>query len=185
MGEAAEDVKDKGDGKDAKGLFLPRNDFWKARSSHGRKPIFASPEILWAAACEYFEWVEANPLWERKVFQNNGKVVNADIPKRRAMTLGGLRIFLGIGVQTWIDYTQRADFSEVTAEIYEIIKAQKFEGAAADQFNANIIARDLGLVDKSESAETVTFAPPTKVVYEVMEPANKPEPPKPPKREEE
>lgn len=38
------------------------NRFWEARSSHGRNPKFESPEALWAACCEYFEWVEANPL---------------------------------------------------------------------------------------------------------------------------
>lgn len=35
-------------------------------------------------------------------------------------------------------------------EAEEIIRRQKFEGAAADLFNPNIIARDLGLADKSE-----------------------------------
>lgn len=173
-----------GEGKSVDGKFLPGNNFWKARSSHGRKPIFETPEDLWSACVEYFEWVEANPLYERKVFHNGGKVVHADVPKLRAMTLSGLRIFLGIGEQTWVDYVQRADFSGVTAMAYEIIKTQKFEGAAADQFNANIIARDLGLTDKTESNETVTLAAPVKVVYEVMEPAIKPpEPPKPPARE--
>lgn len=44
------------------------NRFWEARSSHGRNPKFESPEALWAACCEYFEWVEANPLWEMKAF---------------------------------------------------------------------------------------------------------------------
>ena len=32
----------------------------------------------------------------------------------------------------------------------EIIRTQKFAGAAADLLNANIIARDLGLADKNE-----------------------------------
>ena len=32
--------------------------------------------------------------------------------------------------------------------IDSIIRTQKFEGAAADLFNANIISRDLGLVDR-------------------------------------
>ncbi|MDC9826565.1 terminase small subunit, partial [Devosia sp. ZB163] len=32
----------------------------------------------------------------------------------------------------------------------EIIRAQKFEGAAAGLLNPNIIARDLGLADKQE-----------------------------------
>ena len=42
------------------------------------------------------------------------------------------------------------DFSSVITRIEQTIYAQKFEGAAVGSFNANIIARDLGLKDKSE-----------------------------------
>ena len=37
--------------------FQKGNKFWLARSSHGRNPIFESPDELWNAACEYFEWI--------------------------------------------------------------------------------------------------------------------------------
>ena len=39
----------------------------------------------------------------------------------------------------------------VIEKIESIIRSQKFEGAAADLLNANIIARDLGLKDSSET----------------------------------
>ncbi len=126
------------------------NKFWEVRSSHGRKPIFASSEDLWAACQEYFEWVEENPLKEAKAFAHQGVVTVAELPKMRAMTMDGLCIFLDIGVQTWYDYAKREGFSEVTTRVQEIIRTQKFAGAAADLLNAQIIARDLGLADKSE-----------------------------------
>ena len=126
------------------------NRFWEERSSHGRTPIFESKEDLWLAASEYFEWVEDNPLWESKVAQYQGEVVEMTLPKMRAMTIEGLRLFLDIGYQTWRDYCKREDYSEVTAKIEDIIRTQKFSGAAADLLNANIIARDLGLADKKE-----------------------------------
>ena len=126
------------------------NQFWKARSSHGRKPIFSSPEQLWDAASEYFDWVEANPLWEYKSYQYQGVPVQDQIPKMRAMTESGLCIFLDITTSCWIDYKNNKDFSQVTTRICEIIRTQKFEGAAAEFLNPNIIARDLGLADKSE-----------------------------------
>lgn len=126
------------------------NQFWKARSSHGRKPIFASPDDLMAAACEYFEWVEDHPLREEKVFNGKDGIVRADIAKMRAMTIGGLCIFLDISQQAWSEYKERKDFGEVTTRIDAVIRAQKFEGASADLLNANIIARDLGLADKQE-----------------------------------
>jgi hypothetical protein len=134
------------------------NQFWKARSSHGRNPIFESPEKLWEAAKEYFEWVDNNPLYETKPFAYQGKVVVKELPKMRAMTIDGLCIFLDIDASTWFDYCKRKgeegepekDFTNVTTRITKIIKTQKFAGAAADLLNANIIARDLGLAEKKE-----------------------------------
>lgn len=126
------------------------NRFWEARSSHGRKPIFASPEDLWEASVEYFAWVEDNPLWEDKVTSYQGINTHEPVAKMRAMTVDGLCIFLDIGKQTWYDYSARDDFSEITTRIESVIRSQKFAGAAAELLNANIIARDLGLADKSE-----------------------------------
>lgn len=126
------------------------NQFWKARSSHGRAPIFASPDDLWAAACEYFEWVEANPLKEAQAFAYQGAVTVHELAKMRAMTVAGLCIFLDISQQAWGEYRAREGFGEVTTRVDEIVRTQKFEGASAGLLNASIIARDLGLADKSE-----------------------------------
>lgn len=132
------------------------NSFWEARSSHGRAPIFASPDELWTACCEYFDWVEANPLYEAKAFSFQGTSWLESLPKMRAMTLSGLCIFLDIGRRTWDDYRERQDFVPVTTRVDEIIKTQKFQGAAADLLNPNIIARDLGLSEKSELDQRTT-----------------------------
>ena len=131
------------------------NRFWEARSSHGRNPKFESPEALWTACCEYFEWVEQNPLWEMKAFAYQGEVTQEPIAKMRAMTLTGLIIFLDITKPTWALYKAREDFNYVTTRAEEIIYDQKFSGAAADLLNANIIARDLGLKEQSQ-VEDVT-----------------------------
>jgi hypothetical protein len=126
------------------------NKFWEARSTHGRNPIFKKPDELWTACAEYFEWVEENPLYEDKLVTFQGSATHEPVAKMRAMTISGLCIFLDIGVQTWHDYRDKEDFSEVTKRVDEIIRTQKFQGAAADLLNPNIIARDLGLSDKQE-----------------------------------
>ena len=126
------------------------NKFWEARSSHGRNPIFANPDVLWEACTEYFNWVEENPLWEAKVTQYQGVPVDMPAPKMRAMTISGLCLFLDIGDTTWADYRKKDDFSWVTKKAEQIIYNQKFAGASADLLNANIIARDLGLADKQD-----------------------------------
>lgn len=130
------------------------NRFWEARSSHGRKPIFESAEQLWDACVEYFVWTEDHPLWEMKSYMYQGVPVQDQVPKMRAMTIGGLCLFLDIDQSTWFDYAKRQGFTKVTRDVEEVIRNQKFAGAAADLLNANIIARDLGLKD-STSAEHI------------------------------
>ena len=59
-------------------------------------------------------------------------------------------MFIGIAVNTFREYQSREDFVTVTTRAREIIYTQKFEGAAVGAFNANIIARDLGLRDQKD-----------------------------------
>lgn len=126
------------------------NQFWRARSSHGRNPIFATPGDLWDACDQYFQWVEENPLWEAKPFAFQGVVTVENLPKMRAMTVSGLCIFLDIDPETWANYRKREDFFGVITRAEAVIFQQKFAGAAADLLNANIIARDLGLAEKQD-----------------------------------
>lgn len=125
------------------------NQFWKQRSSHGRNPKFASADDLWAACEEYFQWVEDNPLWTSKTTQFQGSPVDLPEAKMRAMTIGGLCIFLDIDETTWRDWRGKEDFSTVITRAERVIYQQKFTGAAADLLNPNIIARDLGLKDST------------------------------------
>ena len=135
------------------------NQFWKARTKHGRDKLFASHEALWEACQEYFQWVEDNPLYENKVGFFQGVAVQEPVAKMRAMTIGGLCIFLDITEQTWFAWRKDEDFSEVVTRVESIIRAQKFEGASADLLNPNIIARDLGLSDKVEQDLTTGGQP--------------------------
>lgn len=137
--------------RDQAGRFLPGNRFWEARSSHGAKPKFEAADDLWSACCEYFSWVEKNPLYEAKAFAFQGSVIVENMPKMRAMTVGAMCIFLDIDETTWRDWkTSRPDLSPILSRAEAIIFAQKFEGASADLLNANIISRELGLADKKD-----------------------------------
>jgi len=128
------------------------NQFWKLRAKHGRDKLFASPELLWEAACEYFQWCDENPLLETKGFAFQGVVTKEEFPKLRAYTITGLCLYLDCSDAYLRQFKSTAsdDFSTVIERIEKTIYDQKFTGAAADMLNANIIARDLGLMDKRE-----------------------------------
>lgn len=132
------------------------NQFWKARSKHGRDRLFASSELLWEACCEYFDWVEASPLIEMRPFAYQGVVIQEPVPKMRAMTIDGLCLFLDIDLKTWANWRSVEDFIPVVMRAESVIRSQKFAGAAADLLNANIIARDLGLAEKRQVESTAT-----------------------------
>lgn len=147
------------------------NQFWKLRSKHGRDKLFATPELLWEAACEYFQWCEDNPFYksEAKVvnggYKEAGSVEIAELPYMRPFTIQGLSQYLDCNTQYLAQFEASLngktdklsiDFSLVLTRIRETIYNQKFSGAASGFFNANIIARDLGLSDKKEVEKKVT-----------------------------
>ena len=136
-------------------MFEIGNRFWELRSKHGRDKLFATPELMWEAAKEYFEWCESNPLIE---IDYKGKDADrVELPKMRAFTMQGLCLYLDCNTRYFNQFkeTCTSDFSSVITRIEEIIFNQKFTGAAAGFLNPNIIARDLGLVDKKENAVKV------------------------------
>jgi hypothetical protein len=135
------------------------NQFWKLRSKHGREKIFASPEIMWDAAQEYFQWCQDNPLIE---IDFRGKDCDrVELPKMRAFTLQGICLYLGVNTKYFNDFEKTCthDFSEVVTRIRETIYEQKFVGSAAGFLNPNIISRDLGLKDKTETEVTTPNGP--------------------------
>lgn len=121
------------------------NQFWRFAENAGRPRIFQSPDELWEKAMEYFDWCDNNPLLS---YEWNGKdPVKCELEKMRAYTWTGLYTFLNITTLDW--YKEREEFLPIIKRIQNILYTQKFEGAAAGLLNPNIIARDLGLADKS------------------------------------
>lgn len=140
------------------------NQFWKLRSKHGRDKLFSTPEAMWEAAVEYFEWCDDNPLMEavvqkKKVSRDTEVIELVDCPKKRPYTMQGLCLYLNCNTVYFNNFEASLrgkedhiskDFNETVTRIRETIYNQKFTGAASGFFNPNIIARDLGLVDKKQ-----------------------------------
>jgi hypothetical protein len=127
------------------------NQFWKQRSTHGREKIFSTPDLLWQAACEYFQWCEDNPIKDPRSFGQRNI--------QRPYTLVGMCRFLGVNsvyFQQLEDQfkgkedEQSKEFSNIIILIKETCYQQKFENAVIGVYKENIIARDLGLTDKKD-----------------------------------
>lgn len=117
----------------------------------GRPVAFNSPEELLFECEQYFQWVNDNPLIEQRIAGiAYGEVVKSHLPKMRAMSVWGLCAFLGIATVTWYDYKKKPSFSNICTEIEDMMREQKFAGAAAGFLNHAIIARDLGLVERQD-----------------------------------
>lgn len=136
------------------------NAFWQLRSKHGRDKLFETPQLLWEAACEYFQWCVDNPL-PTEDFVSGGPKAGKKVflNKMRAFTIQGLCRYLDCNsvyfnqfeksLKTKSDETAKG-FSQILTRIRDIIYEQKFTGAASGLLNASIIARDLGLRDSTD-----------------------------------
>jgi hypothetical protein len=138
-------------------MSAPKNNqFWKLRLKHGRSHAIETPEQLQQNFEEYCNWIENNPLIE---IDFKGKdATEVHLPKMRPFTKIGFALACGLHgwdiIESW---KSRQGFSEVITRIEHYIYNQKFEGAAAGFLNPNIIARDLGLAEKSETNSTHQF----------------------------
>lgn len=171
----AQSVIDIGVGRDAlhelpktKRPDMLGNSLWRLRRAHRGYPRrFETPESLLAAAEEYFEWMDANPLIKHKVTQFRGKPVPMTVRKMRAMTLTGLCLHLGMTRGAWVGYRTREGFEAAVEYVESVIYTQKFEGVAANLLNPSIIARELGL--KADSDITSGDQPVTEIVRTIID----------------
>lgn len=147
------------------------NQFWKNRSKHGRDRLFETPQLLLDAAFEYFQWCDDNP-WKSVETIQKGIRAGENGPKgmveetskvkpiARPYTIEGLTLYVNATLSWWRQFKRNLkpeennidkDFLTVIEEIEQIIYQNQLEGATIGTFNANIVARKLGLVDKTEN----------------------------------
>jgi len=145
------------------------NQFWKRRAKHGRDKLFATPELLWQAACEYFQYQDDNPYEKNEMIKSGDFAKDiVGVPTIRPYTLQGLCLYLDCNTKYFNEFEVRLnekkehgkeqqidkDFADIITRIKETIYIQKFEGAMVGAFNPVIVARDLGLTDKINVEQT-------------------------------
>lgn len=147
------------------------NQFWKLRSKHGRDKLFESPGLMWEAACEYFQWCEDNPWNKVETTVKPHGTDTKTIPTERPFTMQGLCLYLDCNTKYFNNFKSslpedEKDFNYIITRIEETVYKQKYEGAAVGAFNANIIARDLGLKEGLEHSGEIKTAPIKGITFE-------------------
>lgn len=129
------------------------NQFWKFRSKHGRDKLFGTPILLMQAAEQFFQECDEHPYEKHDFAGKDADEIYRKLPI--PYTLTGFCLYIGASEAFWRNFRKNEslseDFLSVITRIEDIIKTQKFIGAAVGAFNANIISRDLGLADKQEN----------------------------------
>lgn len=130
----------------------------RRKRSVGRPPKFKTVQALEKACDGYFDEADENPIRIQKTQYVKGKLERYWEHLPRPYLLTELCVFLGIDETTWRDWRKnRAEFSPLITRVESRIYTQKLQGAFSNQFNANIVALDLGMKSKIEhslSAET-------------------------------
>lgn len=138
--------------------FKEGNNYWNARSKHGRDRIIQSHETLNEVANEYFTWCEDNPIIEVDYKSAGGELQKIELPHPRVFKKEEFARFCGVSEWRIINNLRPVsdDFNQVITRVEQIIRDQKYTYATVGMFNANIIARDLGLTDKREDNLSVS-----------------------------
>ena len=121
-------------------------------SGPGRPTIFKDGAELLHACQEYFLWVDEHPMKEARTqfVAKRGVWANTDLDKKRPYSLNSLYFYLAIPPSTWAKWRKMEKFKEVVEEVERCIKIQQLDGAMSGFFNPNIVARLLGLAEKTE-----------------------------------
>jgi hypothetical protein len=115
-----------------------------------------SPETLWGLFLRYVEHEASNPMFRVDYVGKDGERVNT--PLQVPITFEGFECFvadLGI-INDLGDYSSNRggsydSYSPIITHIRRNCFVQNFKGAAVGLFNANLVAKKLGLIEKAET----------------------------------
>lgn len=127
-------------------LFVPFN------AKVGRPRKFATPAALLKAFNEYLEDRKNRPLVSRETesgFVGESATAKAkEKMKSHPLSIVDFCVYLGCSRHWWNELP--SEFLEVKNRIGDFIFTYQLKGAETGEFNANIVARELGLADKKE-----------------------------------
>jgi hypothetical protein len=115
-----------------------------------------TPEMLWDLFKQYVQFEIDNPMYKVEYVGREGKVVRT--PLETPITFEGFECYLQDQnlIQDLGDYSKNddgrySDYAPIITRVRNNCYVHNFKGAAIGIFSPNLIARKLGLVDKTES----------------------------------
>lgn len=137
---------------------------WRGTNPRGRRRLLPSAEELWRKAREYFAWCDDTPWCRVDLVKYQGEATQEAVPLGRPYTVDGLTVFLGVA-GSYFRTAEKELFEKVEKKratpieeelldtiqyIKTVIRSQQIEGAAVGVFNASLVARINGLVDRQD-----------------------------------
>ena len=121
----------------------------------GKKKYIETPEKLWELFEDYVRNESQNPLFKREYVGKDG--IPVETPLATPITFEGFECYLAdmgiindLGDYSKNDDGRYSDYAPIIARIRNNCFVNNFKGAAVGLFNANLIARKLGIADRKE-----------------------------------
>lgn len=134
-----------------------------------KKKYIESPERLWELFCEYVQHEKNSPMIKREYVGKDGDPVDTKL--QVPITFEGFECWLADQeiISDLGDYSKNREnryesYSPIITRIRNNCFVQNFKGASVGLFNANIIAKKLGLAEKvdqtvSQNVQILSFNP--------------------------
>ena len=120
-----------------------------------------SPEQLWGYFCDYVKHESQNPMFKADYVGKEGERVNT--PLQVPITFEGFECYLAdldiiqdLGHYAANTGGNYESYCTIITRIRKNCFVQNYKGAAVGLFNANLVAKKLGLVDKVETKTEIT-----------------------------
>jgi len=132
------------------------NELWKRRGRSGLRPTYERSDDLAEMVFDYFATNVDDPILEDRIVIVEGIPVHEPLRKHRLLSIGRLVMHCCVDRTTWAVWKKtRPDLSPLIEWAEEYIRESQIEGASAGSFNANIIARLLGLSEHTKTDSNV------------------------------
>jgi len=125
----------------------------------GKHKYIETPEKMWELFIEYVQHEKDNPMYKTEYVGKDGEMVRTAL--ETPITFEGFECYVADKeiISDLGDYTSNKDgryeqYATIITRIQKNCFVHNFKGASVKLFDANLIAKKLGLIAKSENTNT-------------------------------